>query len=236
MAKKQPNSIVAAERIEQAILLVRGHKVLLDSELARLYGVETKALVRATKRNRERFPADFMFQLTREEWAALKCRIGALDLRCQIGTSSQERGTRATNHSRAVVTPESASHGGRRHAPYAFTEQGVAMLSSVLRSPRAVQVNIEIMRAFVRLRHVLAVNADLARRLDEVEQRLGEHDEQFVQVIRAIRELMQPPPGPPRRRIGFHAAEEPPDAKPSGRAGHARRGGHPRATPPRSRP
>ena len=109
---------------------------------------------------------------------------------------------------RSQIVTGSQKHRDPRYPPFAFTERGVAMLSSVLRSRRAVQVNIEIMRAFVRLRHVLAVNAELARRLDEIERRLGEHDDQFVEVIRAIRRLMEPPPAPPRRRIGFHARED----------------------------
>jgi hypothetical protein len=158
-------------------LLLRGEKVLLDADLANLYGVTTKALVQAVQRNKTRFPPDFAFRLTAQEFAALRSQ---------------------------TVTSKNPGRGGRRYPPYAFTEQGVAMLSSVLRSERAVVVNIEIMRAFVRLRRILAVNAELAGRLDEVEQRLGGHDEQFVQVIRAIRQLMEPPAGPPRRRIGFH--------------------------------
>jgi hypothetical protein len=153
-------------------MLVRGHKVMLDADLAALYGVETKMLVRTVKRNAERFPEDFMFQLTAEE---------LVNLRCQFGTSS--------------------SWGGRRYPPYAFTEQGVAMLSSVLRSPRAVQVNVEIMRAFVRLRRILADNAGLARRLDELEKK---YDVQFKVVFDALRKLMQPlEPHPGKRRIGF---------------------------------
>jgi hypothetical protein len=132
--------IVRADQIEALILLLRGQRVMLDADLALLYDVETRVLVQAVTRNRDRFPEDFMFRLSREEFA---------DLRSQIGISS--RG------------------GGRRFPPYAFTEQGVAMLSSVLRSGRAVQANIEIMRAFVRLRGLLASNAELARRLDELE-------------------------------------------------------------------
>jgi hypothetical protein len=143
---------------------------MLDADLAALYGIETKALVRAVKRNADRFPEDFMFQLNPQEFD---------NLRCQIGTSS--------------------SWGGRRHAPYAFTEQGVAMLSSVLRSRRAVQVNVEIMRAFVRLRRILADNAGLARRLDELEKK---YDVQLKVVFDAIRGLMQPPE-PKKKRIGF---------------------------------
>ena len=135
---------MSPERIERIILLVRGHRVMVDTDLAALYGVDTKTLNRAVKRNRERFPADFMFQLTPEETD---------DLRCQIGTSSLE-----------PAAGPSARWGGRRYPPYVFTEQGVAMLSSVLRSRRAVLVNVEVMRTFVRLREMLASHKDLARR------------------------------------------------------------------------
>ena len=166
--------LVPMERIERAILMLRGHKVMLDADLAALYGVETKALVRAVKRNEDRFPHDFMFQLSREE---------SDNLRLHFGTSS--------------------SWGGRRYLPYAFTEQGVAMLSSVLRSPRAVQVNIEIMRAFVRLRKMLASNAELAKKLDALEKK---YDVQFRAVFEAIRQLMAPRE-PKRRRIGFGSEE-----------------------------
>jgi len=150
------------ERISQSILFIRGEKVLLDQHLAELYGVETRILVQAVKRNLDRFPADFMFQLSPEEWTSLK------------------------SHS---VTSSATSHGGRRTAPYAFTEQGVAMLSSVLRSDQAVQVNIEIMRAFVRLREMLASHQELAKKLDAMERR---YDSQFRVVFEAIRQLMAP--------------------------------------------
>jgi hypothetical protein len=170
-------------RIEQAILVIRGHRVMLSSDLAMLYGVEPKVLVQAVKRNIERFPGDFMFQLTRDEWRNLKS---------QIVTSSWG--------------------GARRAPPYAFTEQGVAMLSSVLRSKRAVQVNVEIMRAFVRLRRILAENAGLARRLDELEKK---YDVQFKVVFDAIRKLMQPPE-PRKRRIGFVTENEGPAQTGSG--------------------
>jgi hypothetical protein len=168
---KVKTPLIPAERIERAILLVRGHKVMLDSDLASLYGVETRRLVEAVKRNIQRFPDDFMFQLNQEEFD---------NLRSQFATSS--------------------SWGGRRYAPYAFTEQGVAMLSSVLRSPRAVAVNVEIMRAFVRLRGMLGSHADLARKLDALERK---YDAQFKVVFDAIRQLMAPP-APPRKPIGFH--------------------------------
>jgi hypothetical protein len=164
------SALVPVRRIEQAIMQIRGHKVMLDADLAALYGVETKALVRAVKRNIERFPDDFMFQLTLDEFR---------NLRCQFGTSN--------------------IRGGRRYPPYAFTEQGVAMLSSVLRSKRAVQVNVEIMRTFVRLRRILAENAGLARRLDELEKK---YDVQFKVVFDVIRQLMQPP-APKKKPIGF---------------------------------
>jgi hypothetical protein len=166
--------LVPPERIERSILLIRGHKVILDADLAALYGVETKQLIRAVKRNLPRFPDDFMFQLNEEEFE---------NLRFHFGTSSQ--------------------WGGRRYAPYAFTEQGVAMLSSVLHSRRAIQVNIEIMRAFVRLRRILASHANLARKLDSLEKK---YNTQFKVVFDAIRELMKPPETK-KRPIGFLVEE-----------------------------
>jgi hypothetical protein len=174
MAKKsgRATSLVPPERIERSILLIREHKVLLDRDLAGLYGVETKRLVEAVKRNIDRFPDDFMFRLTREEFDIL---------RSQTATSS--------------------AWGGRRYPPYAFTEQGVAMLSSVLRSPRAVEVNIEIMRTFVRLRRMIASHEELARKLAELESK---YDQQFQVVFDAIRQLMRPDAPQPRRGIGFH--------------------------------
>ena len=159
------------ELIERCILLMRGEKVMLDADIAALYGVDTRVLVQAVKRNLDRFPADFMFQLNDGEFQ---------HLRSQNVTSS--------------------SWGGRRYSPYAFTEQGVAMLSSVLRSDRAVRVNIEIMRAFVRLRRMLASHADLARKLDRLEKK---YDRQFKVVFDAIRALMTPSPATKKKPIGF---------------------------------
>lgn len=161
------------KRVERAVLSVRGHNVMLDADLAALYQVDVKALNQAVKRNRSRFPVDFMFRLTDRE---------ATSLRSQIVTAKMGRG-------------------GRRSAPYAFTEQGVAMLSSVLRSARAVHVNIAIMRAFVRLRQELASNSHLARKLSELEEK---YDTQFTVVFEAIRGLMVPR-SPAKRRIGFAA-------------------------------
>ena len=171
------DSLIPVELIEKKILLIRGEKVLLDADLAELYEVETKMLVRAVKRNIDRFPDDFMIQLTKEEFE---------NMRFHFGTSKKE------------------GRGGRRYLPYAFTEQGVAMLSSVLNSDRAVHVNIEIMRAFVKLRRMIATDAELSRKLDALEKK---YDAQFRVVFDAIRELMKPPETK-RRRIGFHRGDE----------------------------
>ncbi len=168
--------LVPVERIEKAILLIRGHKVMLDRDLADLYGVATKVLNQAVRRNRKRFPEDFMFQLSKEEFNAWRSQF---------------------------VTSNSAAKMGLRRRPYAFTEQGVAMLSSVLNSDRAIEVNIAIMRAFVRLREIMSTHKDLARKLADLERKLGEHDDKFAVVFEAIRQLMAPPPTPAKPRIGF---------------------------------
>jgi len=178
------STLIPAERIERRILFLRGQKVMLDFQLAELYEVETKVLNQAVKRNIERFPEDFMFQLSEEEAPKSSWKSGEKDM----GMRSQ------------IVT---ASKRNIRFQPYAFTEQGVAMLSSVLRSPRAVLVSIAIMRAFVQLRQMLASNADLARKLAALEEK---YDEQFKVVFEAIRALMEPglPDEAVRREIGFH--------------------------------
>ena len=164
--------VVSSEPIEQRIFLIRGHRVLLDSDLADLYEVTTKQLNQQVRRNRGRFPKDFMFQLTAQE---------ADRLRSQFVTSNIGRG-------------------GRRYAPLVFTERGVAMLSSVLNSERAIRVNITIMRAFVRMRQLVAVHADLLRKVEALERK---YDVQFKIVFNAIRRLMAPP-AKPKGRIGFH--------------------------------
>ncbi|MEO8439178.1 MAG: ORF6N domain-containing protein [Spartobacteria bacterium] len=174
--KKQ---IVPAAPIAQSIHFLRGQRVLLDYDLAALYEVATGQLNRAVKRNRSRFPTDFMFRLRAKEWEVLRCQIGI------------------------------SSWGGRRGQPHAFTEQGVAMLSSVLTSDRAVKVNIAIMRAFVKLRATLETNRELARKFSELEKRIGEHDSEITAIIDAIRQLMAPPPKP-AREIGFQVQEMPP--------------------------
>ena len=180
--------IASVTQIESRMYLIRGHKVMLDEDLAALYEVETKALNRAVKRNIERFPEDFMFQLSADEFASLRFQYGTSNLRSQIVTSNENPSGR----------------GGRRYAPYAFTEQGVAMLSSVLRSERAIQVNIEIMRAFVRLRQMLGSNAELARKLNAMEKK---YDVRFKAVFEAIHELMAPPVSKKKRPIGFASWE-----------------------------
>jgi len=173
---------VSAERIEHAILLIRDHRVLLDADLAVLYEVSVGRLNESVKRNRSRFPEDFMIQLNEAELQRLKAQVG--NLKSQFAISS-------------------FAWGGRRHPAYAFTEQGVAILSSVLRSKRAVEVNIEIMRTFVRLRLLLATNAELARKLEALERK---YDAQFKVVFDAIRQLMKPPE-PKKRKFGFIVSE-----------------------------
>jgi len=171
-------SLIPAETIEKRILLIRDEKVMLDSDLAELYGVEIKVLNQAVKRNIERFPIDFMFQLTTEEYELLRSQF-------------------------VTLKPGRGKH--RKYLPYAFTEQGVAMLSSVLKSERAINVNIEIMRSFVRLRQMLASNAELARKLATLEKK---YDLQFKAVFDAIRQLMAPP-SKPDKQIGFKRAPSP---------------------------
>ena len=166
------------ERIERVILLIRGHKVILDSDLAALYGVETRRLNEQVRRNRERFPADFAFQLTAREGANLKS---------QIATSS-------------------GAWGGRRKPPFVFTEHGALMAASVLNSPRAIQMSLYVVRAFLRLRQWLGGQAQLAAKLADLERRVSGHDDEIKVSVQAIRQLMTPPESP-RRRIGFRSGQ-----------------------------
>lgn len=196
-----PSSPLIQPLIQSRILTLRNQRVMLDADLAQLYGVETRAVVQAVKRNAQRFPVDFMFQLDADEWASLRSQT-VISNAAGVGVG----------------------RGGRRTAPYAFTEQGVAMLSSVLSSERAVAVNIEIMRTFVQVRALAATHQDLAKRLAELELKTEgleiTHDafsrntrNQLKQVFDAIRELMTPP-DPPKRPIGFVTHEDKKD-KPS---------------------
>jgi hypothetical protein len=179
------SSIVPADRIEQRILLIRGEKVILDADLAVLYGVTTARLNQQVQRNIKRFPADFVFQLNEDEFSNLMSHFATSRL----------------------------GWGGHRKLPYAFTEHGAIMAASVLNTPRAVEMSVFVVRAFVRLRAFLATHQELADKLAELERKLASHDEQIMAIIDAIKRLMAPPappelPGPPeRRRIGFHAED-----------------------------
>ena len=164
---------LSVEVVATRILLIRGKKVMLDRDLAELYGVETFNLNKAVKRNINRFPEDFMFKLTKEEFQGLRFQPGI------------------------------SRWGGRRYLPYVFTEQGVAMLSSVLNSERAVQVNIAIMRAFVKLREILLTHKDLADKIEELEKKYAENSQQIREIFEIIKQMLNPPPEPPKPRIGF---------------------------------
>jgi phage regulator Rha-like protein len=177
MRVNRKQSLIPIEHIEKSIYLIRGQKVMLDRDLAELYGVETRVLKQAVRRNKKRFPDDFMFELTKEENQSLRSQNVIL-----------KRG----KHS--------------KYLPFAFTEQGVAMLSTVLNSERAIEVNIEIMRVFVRLREMLGAHRELAAKMKELETRIQNHDEQIQAIFEAIRQLMNPP-GQPRKPIGFEAQD-----------------------------
>jgi len=168
------NKGLLAEAVATKILLVRGKKVILDRDLAEMYGVETFNLNKAVKRNIDRFPEDFMFQLTREEYENLIFQNGR------------------------------SSWGGRRHLPYAFTEQGVAMLSSVLKSKRAIWVNIAIMRAFVKLRELLLTHKEIADKVEELEKKYQLHETDIPAIFEVIKKLLEPPPEPPKPRFGLN--------------------------------
>ncbi|NLX95970.1 MAG: ORF6N domain-containing protein [Rhodopirellula sp.] len=180
MAKRIPKTNSLAERIERSIHVVRGQRVMLDADIGQVYDVTTAALNQAVKRNAGRFPEDFAFQLTQQEFTALISQ----NVTSNIG------------------------RGGRRKLPWAFTEHGIAMLSSVLRSPRAVRVNIEIMRAFVRLRRLLATPGELVEQLTRLAETVRLHDEQIAGIIQVLRHMMEKPPDDPKRQIGFHASNE----------------------------
>ncbi len=168
------SNLVPAATIEKKIFLLHGHKILLGPHLAELYNIETRVLMQSVRRNIERFPKDFMFELTRAEISGISQFVTSL------------------KYSKMV---------------YAFTEQGVAMLSSVLNSPRAIQMNIAIMRAFVQLRQILSDHTELLARLNELEHKIESHDSNIRTLFQAIRQLMEPPPAPPKRGIGFHVEE-----------------------------
>jgi hypothetical protein len=206
--KRKPaaaGALLVPEKLAPLVHYLRHEKVILDSDLAELYGVETGRLNEAVKRNLDRFPEDFMFQLTENELETLLSQIAIANnaepsLRSQSATLDATPPTLRSQ----IVTSKNAERGGRRSLPYAFTEQGVAMLSSVLRSPRAVEVNIAIMRTFVQLRRLMDSNALLAEKIEALEAKYAEHDQHFQLVFDAIKQLIASPT-PPTRGIGFHA-------------------------------
>lgn len=191
MKKRVP--IIPRDSLDSRILTIRGQKVILDSDLAAIYGVETKALNRAVKRNAKRFPSDFIFQLKPDE---------ADNLRCQIGTSS-------------------SSYGGRRYLPYAFTENGAVMAANVLNSPQAVRMSVFVVRAFIRMRELLTGSKELAAELKKLEvkltSRLAVHEVAITEVLRRIMRLLDPPPLPPvpEKEMGFHTTIKRPTGKPA---------------------
>jgi hypothetical protein len=193
--------LIPTELIAQSIHFLRGQKVMLDFDLAALYGVGAKALNQAVKRNRERFPGDFMFQLNQEETRFLRSHF--------VNSIGQTVEGKEIVANRSQFVTSSFKHRETKSRPYAFTEQGVAMLSSVLKSDRAVKVNIAIMRAFVTLRETLETNRELARKFAELEKHVGKHDKEIDAIIDAIRQLMAPPEKP-GREIGFHVREKAP--------------------------
>ena len=190
------------EKLAPLVHYLRHEKVILDSDLAELYGVSTKRLNEAVKRNIDRFPADFMFQLSDDEAVDLRCQIGTLNadqapLESQIAIAKNAESSLRSQS----ATLKRGQH--RKYLPYAFTEQGVAMLSSVLRSPRAVEVNIAIMRTFVQLRRLMDSNALLAEKIEALEEKYADHDQQFQLVFDAIKQLIATP-APPPKELGFH--------------------------------
>ncbi len=236
MSKKRGGEVVLLDRIEPRILLIRGQRVVLDADLAELYGTSTKALNQAVKRNQERFPADFMFQLTADEAAAMRSQTvtawpnaeplpsspGA-DLRSQTVTSSPKAESLPSSPGvdlrSQIATTSGTSSGMRsqiataskrnaRYLPYAFTEHGAIMAASVLNTPRAIEVSVYVVRAFVKLRELLLTHKGVAGKVAELERKVGSHDVAIQSLVTAIRRLMEPPPAPPRPRIGFHAAQE----------------------------
>lgn len=186
------------EQLEPLILTIRGHRVVLDSDLARLYGVTTFRFNEAIKRNRDRFPGDFAFQVTAGEYR---------NLRSQSAISSSQPDDLSGNKQNSSQTAMS-SHGGRRHLPWAFTEHGALMAANILRSDRAVQMSVFVVRAFVRLREHVAANTAILRRLAEIDNALLQHDSALRDLYRKLLPLLQPPEDPPKRRIGFHTGDK----------------------------
>ena len=184
------------ELLEPLIFTIRGHRVVLDSDLARIYGVTTKAFIQAFKRNHHRFPSDFSFQITAAELA---------DLRSQFVTSSSQPVDSSSGNWSQFAT---SSHGGRRYLPWAFTEHGALMAANILRSEHAVQMSVFVVRAFIRLRKEVATNAAVLARLREIDRKLLQHDVALLDLYQKLEPLLQPPADPPKRRIGFHTEDK----------------------------
>ena len=180
--------------LESHILTVRNQKILLDADLAAIYGVPTKALNQAVKRNADRFPEDFMFQLTASEWSNLKSQFVT-----SSAEPSQGKGS-APNRSQLVT----GSHGGRRKMPYAFTEHGALMAANVMNSSEAVKMSVYVVRAFIKQREILLAQADVLKRLAQMDAKLLKHDDALRVIWRELQPLLSPPPTPPKRQIGFH--------------------------------
>lgn len=196
-ARKTP---LSHESLEPLIFSIRGHRVMLDADLARLYGVTTKALNQAIKRNLDRFPADFMFQLTAEEAGRLRSQFVTL--------RRQPVGLHDENMNRSQIVTGSRKHRDPRSRPWAFTEHGALMAANILRSGQAVQMSVFVIRAFVRMREQLSANEAILRRLAEIDKTLLQHDASLRDIYHKLLPLLQPPPAPPKRRIGFITGEE----------------------------
>jgi hypothetical protein len=192
MSARSKRDVVLIEQIEPQIRFIRGQRIILDVDLAFLYGTSTKAFNQAVKRNHKRFPADFMFQLTTEE---------ALAMRSQFATASDPTPAMRSQ----IVT---ASKRNIRYSPNAFTEHGALMAASVLNTPRAMDVSVYVIRAFVKLRDMLSSQKELAGKVAELERKVASHDTSIQSLVATIRRLLEPPPSPPRRQIGFHAKPE----------------------------
>ena len=192
-------AVSSPDSLEPLIFTIRGHRVILDADLARVYGATTKRFNQAFKRNRQRFPDDFAFQLTAAETS---------NLRSQFATSSSE-----PSNSQRIIPNSShlaiSSHGGRRYLPWAFTEHGALMAANVLRSARAIQMSVYVVRAFVKMREHLAANAAILKRLAEIDKTLLEHDQSLQIIWSQLQPLLEPPSDPPKRRIGFHSKVKP---------------------------
>jgi len=203
--------------IEPLILTLRGQRVILDADLAEIYGVPTKRLNEQVKRNADRFPEDFMFQLTTQEWGNLKSQIATSSLevvgnerdeslRSQFATLNQPVDVEVDRSNRSQIA--TSSHGGRRKFPYAFTEHGAIMAATVLNSPEAVAMSVFVVRAFVLMRERLAANAEILRRLAEIDKTLLEHNGALAVIWEQLQPLLNPPPDPPRKKIGFNFYQE----------------------------